>query len=389
MKNLFNILFIFGLLISLTSAWGSYDDKKRVRLQDVQVLTLHQGKMTTGQRSSPVPQLACVGGSARGMFNPQVVQCYNRGWDGVDVQWECKTDLDMDYRIGEVNVICEGYDYPEDPYILAGSCGLEYTLELTEAGKQRLREDRGGQNRYYTSNDGSQHKSYSKSYKTDFGFGGQIVSLVFIGFSGIVIYSIYKTCIESQSMENQSNSERTYSGTEGQNYPSGAGGWTYPPNEGQTGGHGTDGGHRNYGSFDQPQYNKSEEAKARSSGNENSSSSSGGFWQGAGLGGLLGYMFGSSSNSGYNRSYYNTGPYNNSWRWGNYPRWGNNWGWGNNGSWFGGNNWGWGNSGSGSWQGWGRSGTTRRSSPSAAPVQTGSGSLGTRTASGFGGTKRR
>ena len=31
----------------------------------------------------------------------QVVQCYNRGWDGLDVNWECKTDLDMDYRLGE------------------------------------------------------------------------------------------------------------------------------------------------------------------------------------------------------------------------------------------------------------------------------------------------
>ena len=38
----------------------------------LKVLTLYQGKMTTGRRSSPVPQLNCVGGSAKGMFNPQV-----------------------------------------------------------------------------------------------------------------------------------------------------------------------------------------------------------------------------------------------------------------------------------------------------------------------------
>jgi SOCE-associated regulatory factor of calcium homoeostasis len=25
----------------------------------------------------------------------KVVQCYNRGWDGLDVNWECKTDLDQ------------------------------------------------------------------------------------------------------------------------------------------------------------------------------------------------------------------------------------------------------------------------------------------------------
>ena len=41
-------------------------------LNYIKVLTLYQGKMTTGRRSSPVQQLNCVGGSARGMFNPQV-----------------------------------------------------------------------------------------------------------------------------------------------------------------------------------------------------------------------------------------------------------------------------------------------------------------------------
>ena len=31
-------------------------------------------------------QLTCVGGSAKGMFVPQTVQCYNRGSDGYDIQ---------------------------------------------------------------------------------------------------------------------------------------------------------------------------------------------------------------------------------------------------------------------------------------------------------------
>lgn len=29
-------------------------------------------------------------------------------------------------------MICEGYDYPEDDYILLGSCGLEFTLDYTD-----------------------------------------------------------------------------------------------------------------------------------------------------------------------------------------------------------------------------------------------------------------
>ncbi len=28
------------------------------------------------------------------------------------------------YKFGKLSVSCEGYAYPEDPYILAGSCGV-------------------------------------------------------------------------------------------------------------------------------------------------------------------------------------------------------------------------------------------------------------------------
>jgi hypothetical protein len=31
--------------------------------------------------------------------------------------------------MGRIEVVCEGYDYPDDPYILQGSCGLEYRVE--------------------------------------------------------------------------------------------------------------------------------------------------------------------------------------------------------------------------------------------------------------------
>lgn len=64
--------------------WGSSD---KIRLTDVNVVTLHQGRMTNSRRTHPVPQLKCVGGSAGcSAFTPSVVQCYNRGSDGYDVQ---------------------------------------------------------------------------------------------------------------------------------------------------------------------------------------------------------------------------------------------------------------------------------------------------------------
>ncbi|MCJ8749310.1 hypothetical protein PDJAM_G00174870 [Pangasius djambal] len=127
-------LFLFNLLMSpLIYCWND----GAVLLRDVQALTLYRGRYTTARRSSPVPQLQCVGGSAGcAAFVPEVVQCQNKGWDGVDVQWECKADMDNWYRFGKVEVSCEGYSSPDDPYILSGSCGLEYTLELTAEGRQ-------------------------------------------------------------------------------------------------------------------------------------------------------------------------------------------------------------------------------------------------------------
>lgn len=32
---------------------------------------------------------------------------------------------------------CEGYDSPDDPYILKGSCGVEYRLILTSLGEEK------------------------------------------------------------------------------------------------------------------------------------------------------------------------------------------------------------------------------------------------------------
>ena len=32
--------------------------------------------------------------------------------------------MDNKYRFGRIDVNCEGYDHPADPYILRGSCGV-------------------------------------------------------------------------------------------------------------------------------------------------------------------------------------------------------------------------------------------------------------------------
>ena len=45
-------------------------------------------------------------------------------------KWECKGDLDRNLEFGLLRMSCEGFDYAKDPYILDGSCGLEYTIEI-------------------------------------------------------------------------------------------------------------------------------------------------------------------------------------------------------------------------------------------------------------------
>ncbi|KAI8929912.1 hypothetical protein BC831DRAFT_389569, partial [Entophlyctis helioformis] len=94
----------------------------KVKLADVKALTLHRDRMTTARRTSAIPQLACVGGDACRDFVPRVIQCTNQGSDGRgDFSWKCEADMDDYYRFGETTVACEGYAYPDDPYVLAGS----------------------------------------------------------------------------------------------------------------------------------------------------------------------------------------------------------------------------------------------------------------------------
>ncbi|MDP2434506.1 MAG: hypothetical protein Q8P67_02055 [archaeon] len=125
------------LLSSLAEADGRHDDdwrwshesrdSQRQLLSEVRALTFTQGKQTTGRRGSPLPHLTCVGGDACGEFTPLVIQCTQVG----DEQWRCETDLPQHLRLGAVEVSCEGYDHPDDPYILKGSCGLEYSLHTS------------------------------------------------------------------------------------------------------------------------------------------------------------------------------------------------------------------------------------------------------------------
>jgi hypothetical protein len=51
------------------------------------------------------------------------------GTDGIDAQWRCVAELSNELSFDQLDVSCEGYDHADDPYILAGSCGLQYSLK--------------------------------------------------------------------------------------------------------------------------------------------------------------------------------------------------------------------------------------------------------------------
>jgi hypothetical protein len=105
----------------------------QVLLREVQVLHFEQSQMTTGHRLSPGPQLKCTSRlDVCQKYFPNSAVCHNVGVDDRgSVIWDCTAALDEDHvRLGETEVSCEGWRGPDDPYILQGSCQLEFDLIL-------------------------------------------------------------------------------------------------------------------------------------------------------------------------------------------------------------------------------------------------------------------
>ncbi|KAL1443410.1 hypothetical protein MTO96_007493 [Rhipicephalus appendiculatus] len=232
----------------------TFSSRKKVKLKDVEVLTLRQGQYTTGRRSSPVPQLTCLGGSAGCQNAPAVVQCYNRGSDGYSTQWECKADMSKSQKFGTVEVTCEGYDHADDEYILAGSCGLEYRLEKTGYG--------GG-----STYDSYKHSTYTYGSKS----GSTFETILFLAVVAFVIYAIYRTCLAPGQLDDA------------------------PPAY-------DDGPPPDYPGF-RPQYQTDASCGSARAPGAAGGLGGGGFWTGAAAGGLLGYLFGNRNNAGYTTGY--------------------------------------------------------------------------------------
>lgn len=173
-----SIVIVLSVLLGVGVVFCYAPASDAILMSEVKTLTFVRGQKTTGRRNSPISQLECSASPSRS-YEPDVVQCENRGGDGVDFQWRCEADLDQAVKFGKIQVSCEGYSYPDDPYILRGSCGLVYTLESTGHGNSY--ESPYSSPSYYSSSTTSP--------------GNSTVWWIFMmGFIGLVTYIVYLSC---------------------------------------------------------------------------------------------------------------------------------------------------------------------------------------------------
>ncbi|XP_003741566.1 store-operated calcium entry-associated regulatory factor-like [Galendromus occidentalis] len=231
---------VLGALLLVTCV----DGLGKIREKDLTVITLHHGKYTAARRTSPVPQLSCLSNCKHA---PQTVQCKATGWDGEKLHWKCDAMLPEGVQFGSADVNCEGYDYPDDPYVTIGSCGLTYTLTGQSSGKGHAGESSEGK-----------------------------MPLILIGIVFCVLLVLWCGSDSRNpgdrrrpSNDDDSNQRRGFYG--------GSGGF----------GDNTTPGFR-------PDYYSS---GGGCGGNQQPAGNAGGFWSGLATGGLAGYMFGRNNNA--------------------------------------------------------------------------------------------
>ncbi|KAF1915530.1 hypothetical protein BDU57DRAFT_530492 [Ampelomyces quisqualis] len=118
------------------------------------------------------------------------MRCKNAGadYDENNIQWTCTASLPEEFKLGSTDVICEGYDFPDDPYILKGSCGVEYRLVLTDKGHEKYGKGRDGG--WWGGDDGNGGSNGPKS------FGEKLAAALFwLAFGGIALWIVYSAFV--------------------------------------------------------------------------------------------------------------------------------------------------------------------------------------------------
>ncbi|KAK8846605.1 hypothetical protein IAR55_005691 [Kwoniella newhampshirensis] len=250
---------------------------KKVPLKAIKTLTFYADQVTTARRTSPIPQLTCVGKACKS-FQPEVVQCTNMGDDGfAGVQWRCDTDLPSSLRMGKVEVSCEGWSKAGDSNVLQGSCGLTYNLHKVDRGLEY-----------------GQSSGLPSTFDS---FLGRSFNTLFWLISGIILYSLIRSLILRFSPRYTPPPLSRFNpfsgggggpgggggGDGGGGGGGGGGGWWGP---GFNPGSGPGGG----GSAPPPPYTKDPSTVPESTGSSTGATWGPGFWTGLAAGGLGTYL---------------------------------------------------------------------------------------------------
>lgn len=108
------------------------------------------------------------------------MRCVNQGsgYNSEDIEWSCTANIPEEFKLGSTDVICEGYESPDDERVLKGSCGVEYRLLLTSKGEEKY----GGG--WFSSTRGT-----GADEGTD--WGGYLFGLLFLGVLFWILYSMW------------------------------------------------------------------------------------------------------------------------------------------------------------------------------------------------------
>ncbi|ROW15015.1 hypothetical protein VPNG_03315 [Cytospora leucostoma] len=131
---------LLALLLTATTPPAEAKPRDAILLSQVQSLTLRADRQTAHRRVPSAPQLKCISAEPLcSRYAVDVMRCENKGsgYGDEDIQWSCAAQLPPEFKLGSTDVICEGYASPDDPYVLRGSCGVEYRLVLTREGEER------------------------------------------------------------------------------------------------------------------------------------------------------------------------------------------------------------------------------------------------------------
>lgn len=276
-------LSIPSLLLSLAlTTTAAKRPKNAVLLSEVQSLTLRgNGAKTTHRRLKAIPQLKCVSSkSLCDLHSIDVMRCTNQGssYGEEDVEWSCAAALPEELKLGSTDVICEGYASADDPYVLKGSCGVEYTLALTNKGEQRYPDIANPTGKWFSDGQGGTDMS------------AWLFAVVFVG---VLLWILYSACVAAGAdPARRLQQRRGGGGGPGGGGGGGGGGW---------GGHGWGPGNDD----DPPPYPGTKPPSSQQGGGW-----APGFWSGLAGGAAAGYFAGNRNNNNNNndRNRWTSGP---------------------------------------------------------------------------------